>query len=71
MARTAAASSPISRSSAYRLPVTMNSDPNTVHSTNQLDITTPAATAPPAARSTKPEATATMSITATCFNHAL
>ena len=33
---------------------TMNSDPNTVTSTNQLDIGTSTATAPPAARSTKP-----------------
>ena len=49
----------------------MNSDPNTVTNTNQLDIGTSTATAPPAARSTNPDATVTMSITATFFSQAL
>ena len=49
----------------------MNSDPNTVTSTNQLDIGTPTATAPPAARSTNPDATVTMSTTATYLSQAL
>ncbi len=36
---------------------------------NQSEIGTPVAVAPPIARSTKPDAIATMSNTATCFNH--
>ena len=49
----------------------MNSEPNTVTRMNQLDIGTSTATAPAAARSTKPDATVTMSMTATCLSHAL
>ena len=40
----------------------MNSEPNTVTSTNQFDIGTSTATAPAAARSTNPDATVTMSM---------
>ena len=71
MERTSWAPSPSSIASAYRLPVTMNSDPNVVTNTNQLDIGTSTATAPAVARSTNPEAIATRSSTATCFHTAL
>ena len=47
----------------------MNSEPNTVHNTNHFDIVTSTATAPPAARSTNPEAMVIRSITAMCFSH--
>jgi hypothetical protein len=46
----------------------MNSEPNVMHSTNHRDIGTSTATAPAAARSTKPAAIVTMSITATCLS---
>src|SRR5262245_10151066 len=49
----------------------MNSEPNTVHRTNHFDIGTSTATAPAAARSTKPEAIKTRSTTATCLSQAL
>ena len=49
----------------------MNSEPNTVHSTNHFDIATSTATAPAAARSTNPEAMTTRSTTATCLSHSV
>ena len=49
----------------------MKSDPNVVTRTNQLDIGTSTATAPIAARNTNPDAIATRSTTAMCFQIAL
>jgi hypothetical protein len=49
----------------------MNSAPNVTTSTNQLDMGTWVAAAPAAARSTNPEAMATRSTTAMCFQTAL
>src|SRR5437764_15383773 len=67
--RTAAASSPMFIRSAWRLPTTMKSDPNAAMMKNQSEILTPAAVAPPVKRNTNPDASATMSTTATCFRY--
>ena len=50
--------------SLMRLPVTMNIEPNDVHSKNHMLIFTFTAVAPTMARTTKPKATATRSTTA-------
>jgi hypothetical protein len=66
--RTPAASSPRSSCSAWRFPVTMNSDPNEATMKNQSEIGTSVATAPATARRTNPAATHTRSTTATLFS---
>src|SRR5688572_27874140 len=68
VALTLAASAPISMRSAWRLPATMNNDPNEATMKNHSEIGTPVAAAPATARSTKPAATATMSTTAMCLS---
>ena len=56
---------------AWRLPVTMNSDPAPATIRNHGEISTPTATPPAIARSTNPAATAPRSSTASCLSHTL
>src|SRR4051794_29724963 len=56
-------------SSAYRLPVTMNSDAEPATIRNHGEMETPTATPPAIVRSTNPAATHARSSTASFFNH--
>src|SRR3954471_6755387 len=69
--RCPAASLPSSICSAWRFPVTMNSEPAAATIRNHVEIGTSTAAPPATARSTKPAATAARSITASCFSQAL
>src|SRR4249919_289746 len=64
MTRRRVASAPNSTASDNRLPVTTNNAAKEVVSTNHTEASTPTASAPPMALSTKPLATANSSTTA-------
>ena len=65
------ASLPSDRSSALRLPVTMNNEPAPATIKNHGEIETPTAMPPAIARSTKPHATAARSSTGSCLSQTL
>ncbi len=62
-------SEPSSTCSAWRFPVTMNSEPAPATMRNQSERRTPVATPPAMARNTKPAATAARSMTGSYFSH--